>query len=325
MEYRSKEAEIANRLYDLDDRVYRSLESTLGRVYTDERHICVEQIIQNIKKRKIHRIRSEMALIANMAHTVDKEEDCIELMSEYAKIKQLIDELPKDYCSVEILNSKAADLYGIDITGKFSPDRNRIICIGRQFGSAGTEIGFELANRLNIEFYDKEIFETVLRRMEISNEAVDDYNVYPPNRKKKRPSFFRDISRYHGLPREDALFFNQGDLISNMAKQKSFVIMGRCADVILTHHKIPHFSIFIDAPFELRVHRTMEMKKLTYKEAIKYVKQMDKSHKKYYNFYTGKIWGDAANYDLCINSSTYGIVGSVNIIERMLTKVDVQK
>ena len=41
---------------------------------------------------------------------------------------------------------------------------------------------------------------------------------------------------------------------------------------------------------------------------------------KYYKFYTGRNWGKARNYDLCINSASYGIQGSVDLIMRMLKK-----
>ena len=83
--------------------------------------------------------------------------------------------------------------------------------------------------------------------------------------------------------------------------------MGRCADVILTNNRIPHISIFITAPFEQRVRRMMEVNNLPLKEAVRRLKKIDKGHEQYYHFYTGRKWGDAVNYDLCINSACYGI------------------
>ena len=61
--------------------------------------------------------------------------------------------------------------------------------------------------------------------------------------------FFKDFKKYHGLPVQDAIFFNQSDLICDMAKHEDFIVMGRCADVVLTNHHIPHISIFITASF----------------------------------------------------------------------------
>ena len=71
--------------------------------------------------------------------------------------------------------------------------------------------------------------------------------------------FFKDFKKYHGLPVQDAIFFNQSDLICDMAKHEDFIVMGRCADVILTNNHIPHISIFITAPFEQRLRRAMEL------------------------------------------------------------------
>ncbi len=68
-----------------------------------------------------------------------------------------------------------------------------------------------------------------------------------------------EFSRYHGLSKRDAIFFNQSDLICDMAKHEDFIVMGRCADVILTNNHIPHISIFITAPFEQRLRRAMEL------------------------------------------------------------------
>ena len=104
-----------------------------------------------------------------------------------------------------------------------------------------------------------------------------------------------------------------------MAKKEDFIVMGRCADVILTNNHIPHISIFITAPFERRVQRAMEMHPdFNEKKAKHMLRQLDRQHESYYRFYTGRRWGNADNYDLCINSSAYGIEGSVDFILRML-------
>lgn len=314
MDNKLNEKQIALNMYELDEQVYKSLKSTLGRVYTNEKEICIKQISHNIKHRKFHVIRSELALISNMIYTLEDEDLQAELIEKFTITKKALEELPKELSSADILDTEISELREF----KQGKNQNLIICIGRQFGSAGTAIGFELANRLNVEFYDKEIFQMVLDRLEVENGSVNDFQSGTVNGKKK--SFLQDFNKYHGLPREDAFFFNQSDLIKKLASEQSFVIVGRCADVILTQSQIPHYSIFIEAPFELRVKRTMEMKGFNDKEAVHFVKQMDRYHKKYYNFYTRKKWGQATNYDLCINSATYGIDGTVDIIERMIIK-----
>ena len=128
----------------------------------------------------------------------------------------------------------------------------------------------------------------------------------------------REFSRYHGLPKGDAVFFNQTDLLCEMARHEDFIIMGRCADVILTNNRIPHISIYIDAPFEMRVRRVMKIVDLSRSAAVKLLKKLDRQHRRYNEFYTGYEWGNAVNYDLCINSAAYGIEGSVELIERII-------
>ena len=96
--------------------------------------------------------------------------------------------------------------------------------------------------------------------------------------------------------------------------------MGRCADAILKNNHIPHISIYITAPFAIRVRRMMELKNLDLKQAINLVRKMDHKHQDYYHSFTGKRWGDAINYDLCINSACYGIDESVELIGRLINR-----
>ena len=122
--------------------------------------------------------------------------------------------------------------------------------------------------------------------------------------------------RYHGLNREDAVFFNMSDLICNLARTEDCIIVGRCADIILRNNYIPHISLFISAPFEVRLQYMMNVREMDQKTAVKFLKKMDRQHKKYYEFYTSEKWGTPENYDLCINSANYGIKETIEIIER---------
>ena len=249
------------------------------------------------------------------------------MMTEYNEILQLLLAIPKGFGSVDILNENMAALNTSNLRQKFSPDAHLIICIGRRHGSAGTDIGFALADKLKINYYDAEIFKRVLKRLDAEKEGFADEGNYDEefrnnmaNKEPKKESFLQNFRKYHGLPVQDAIFFNQSDLICEMAKKEDFIVMGRCADVVLTNHRIPHISIFITASFDQRVHRMMELHNLNYKQAAHLLQKLDKKHENYYHTYTGKKWGDAVNYDLCINSASYGIEESVELIERMINK-----
>ena len=152
---------------------------------------------------------------------------------------------------------------------------------------------FKLANKkLKINFYDAEIFEAVLKRLEAQKDSIQDSvsfgikpgikkepahdqdaNVNPseafiPERHLTLRQRMREFSRFHGLPKRDAVFFNESDLLVDMAKKEDFVILGRCGDAIMANNNIPHISIYITAPFEQRIKRAMEIdSSLTVKQA----------------------------------------------------------
>lgn len=252
------------------------------------------------------------------------------IMTEYNRILMDVVALPTSFASGDILDAKAAGLNALQFKARFGKDNHRIICISRTYGCGGNEIGFMLADKLKIDYYDAEIFSAVLKRLQAEqDERIRDSSAYPdkanqeaafavPKRMTLR-DHVRQFSRYRGLSKRDAVFFDQSDLICDMAKKEDFIVMGRCADVILTNNHIPHISIFITAPFERRVQRAMEKHQgMSEKKAKHLLKQLDRQHESYYRFYTGRRWGNADNYDLCINSSTYGIEGSVDFILRMI-------
>ena len=253
------------------------------------------------------------------------------IMSEYDRILQEVISLPTSFGEGDVVDQNLASLNAFNLKNRFKGSDKLIICIGRTYGSGGNEIGFTLADALKINFYDAEIFSAVLKRLEAEKDIVEDQAGYRfgPEQKEMDQAFskpgkrtarecMREFSRYHGLSKRDAVFFNQSDLICDMAKKESFIVMGRCADVILTNNRIPHISIFITAPFEQRLHRIMEINKLDEKKARRLLKRVDRQHMQYYRFYTGRKWGNAVNYDLCVNSAAYGIDGSVEFITRML-------
>ncbi|MDD3252378.1 MAG: cytidylate kinase-like family protein [Lachnospiraceae bacterium] len=339
--------ELAERIYDLDAEVYIQLGSSLGRVFDRDRERCVTEMMRLMLERdQSHVLRSQLALISNMARTISDRESRKMIMSEYNNILHDVIELPTSFGTGEILDQSRAELLEPNLKKhlkeRFSNQDHLVICIGRTYGCGGSEIGFTLADSLKINYYDVEIFSEVIKRLEAEQDVIEDKAAFPspykkitgkdgteeyvyqqrafvPEQKNGIRTAFRNFNRYHGLSKRDAVYFNQSDLICDMSKNEDFVIMGRCADLILTNNHIPHISIFITAPVERRIRRIMEINKgMSEKEARRLVKKMDHKHRKYYGFYTGSKWGMPCNYDLCINSSSYGIEGSVELIRRMM-------
>ena len=319
--------ELANRIYDLDAEVYRVLGSSLGRTFTGNRDTTIRTLSMLMyTKPDGHLLRSELALISNMARTIKDPAEKSRLMTEYDEILKAIEQLPNMFGSTDILDAERAALNLAVRREKISENDHLVICISRTQGSAGNDIGFELADKLRINYYDVEIFDQVMKRLEAEKDNVQDkenftdFNKYGKKTHESLKTKLKELNRYHGLSKQDAVFFNMSDLICELARTEDCLIMGRCADAILKNNHIPHISIFITAPFEQRVHRVMEVNNLDHKKAERLLKKIDHQHSKYYNFYTGLKWGDAVNYDICFNSASYGIEESVEIIERMLNQ-----
>lgn len=323
--------EIARRIYDLDAEVYRVLGSSLGRVFSSDRDMTVRRLATLMGDfTQGHYLRSELALISNMARTIPVKADRSRLMTEYNEILHALDKLPTNFNSLDILDPKMAHLNSLRLNRRFDQGNHLVVCIGRTYGSAGTDIGFALADALKINYYDSEIFTEVLERMEADPKSVQDRVSFAHkqnlnqslgmDKNRGLKERLREFNRYHGLPTEDALFFNQSGLLCDMAKREDFIIMGRCADAILSNNGIPHISLFINAPFNLRVRRVMDTDGLDKKGATKLLHQLDRRHRHYYEFYTGRRWGDPANYDLCLNSASYGIDGSVALVRQLIEK-----
>ena len=316
--------ELANRIYDLDGEVYKCVGSSLGRTFTGSRENTIRALSMLMyTKPDGHLLRSELALISNMARTIKNKEDKSRMMTEYNEILKAMEQLP-DMSATDIVNAERMALNPAAHWDEVDENAHLVICISRTQGSAGNDIGFGLADKLRVNYYDVEIFDQVLRRLEAEKGAVNDaeyfadFNKYEKKHRFDPKGWLREFNRYHGLPKQDAVFFNMSDLICDLASREDCIIMGRCADAILKNNHIPHISLFITAPFAIRVQHVMDVRKMDIKQATRFLKKMDNQHRKYYNFYGGAHWGKPDNYDLCINSASYGINETENLILKLL-------
>lgn len=312
--------ELAIRIYALDTKVYELVGSSLGRTFSGDEKKSINGLVELMSRHpQGYKLRSEIALIGNMARTIKDKEKRSMLMREYNEILHEIEKIPSSFGSVDILDKNFAGMNHFNNNGKRSKDDHLIICISRTEGSAGTDIGFALADELRINYYDAEVFGQVLEHMDKEKDAKWESKKVALHNAKVNAKV-REFSRYHGLSKRDAMFFNESELLCQLAKEQDFIVIGRCADVILTNNHIPHISVFITAPLGQRVRRIMELEGMSFKDASKRMVKRDHSREHFYRFYTGKQWGSAANYDLCINSARYGIEESVELIKRIIYK-----
>lgn len=315
---------LAERIYDLDTEVYTLVGSGMGRTIIGGRDKAVEILQRELETNPASEIvMSDMALIRRMARTIRDRKQREKVLRKYNDLFQAITSVSVRQPSFGIADETRIPLNPF-ATGarKFTTDDRLIICIGRAYGSAGDTIGYHLADDIHINYYDAAILQNMTERLQAKKETPEnedlEFTLDRMNKSHGLKRFFENLNRFHGLPEEDAVFFNQSSLIEERAREEDFVIMGRCADVILRNARIPHVSIFITAPFGIRARRIMKIHNLSYREACRLVKRVDRRHAHFYNRYTGYRWGEADQYDLCVNSASYDVEESEELIIRVI-------
>lgn len=197
----------------------------------------------------------------------------------------------------------------------------RIITIGRQFGSGGGFIGHEVAKRLGIECYDKQLIELASMYGDMNIEEVR-----KAEEKRANPFLYKIPREYQnertgrGIPVNDMVFNLQSAVIKRLA-DKPCVIVGRCADFVLREYD-NIYSVFIYADMDYRVDRISEIRQLPREQAIELVKREDKNRKKYYECYTNKRWGANESYDICLNSGNLGWKYCVGLLCERYQKIN---
>ena len=179
----------------------------------------------------------------------------------------------------------------------------KIITISREFGSGGRFIGEQIAQKCGIEFYDKKIIEHVAKELGISEQIVANQGEYAPAGSIFSYAFVgRDIT---GVSLSDQIFNIQQKLIKDIAQKEPCVIVGRCADYILSDRD-DVLNVFIHGDMPEKIQRISRLYHVSEQEAVKLIADTDKRRMTNYNFYTGQKWGKASNYTLCLNSSQLG-------------------
>lgn len=187
----------------------------------------------------------------------------------------------------------------------------RIITISREFGSGGRAIGEEVAKRLGISYYDKKIIEEVAKETGFAEEFVEKKGEYSPF---KNSFAYALVGRdSNGISVDDYLYSAQRKIIMNIAEESPCVIVGRCADDILSDRN-DCVNIFIHGNEDAKIKCIMERSGVSEREAARLMKEMDKRRSINYRYHTEKIWGLASNYDVSLNSSTLGAEKCIELI-----------
>lgn len=197
-----------------------------------------------------------------------------------------------------------------------------IINIGRQLGSGGHDIGRMLALDFQAKYYDRELLNLAAKESGLSEK------IFEQNDEKK--GFFRGLLNlgsphvssgrvYNSGVSQESLFQFQSEAIKKAANEGSCVFVGRCADYVLRN--LPNtVSVFVTASMDYRVQQIMNKQHLDEDAARKFIEQGESERSTYYNYYSGKKWGAAESYDLCIDSSVLGLVETEKIIVQFIKK-----
>ena len=196
-----------------------------------------------------------------------------------------------------------------------------IINVGRQLGSGGHDIGRMFALDFQAKYYDRELLNLAAKESGLSEK------IFEQNDEKK--GFFRGLLNM-GSPHvssggyksgfsQESLFQFQSDAIRKAAKAGSCVFVGRCADYVLRDFDNT-VNIFITASMDYRISQIMNKKHIDKEAAQKFIEQGEGKRAAYYNYYTGKKWGSAESYDLCVDSSVLGLVETEKLIAEFVRK-----
>ena len=179
----------------------------------------------------------------------------------------------------------------------------RIITISREFGSGGRFIGEEVAKKLGIAYYDKNIISQIAEKSGLSPEYIQESAELSPKKGLFAYALAgRDIT---GKSVEDMVYEAQRKVILELADKEPCVIIGRNADYILKDRD-DVLNIFIHGDMPEKIQRITRLYNVEEQEAAKMIADTDKRRMTNYNFYTEQKWGKASNYTLCLNSSQLG-------------------
>ena len=190
---------------------------------------------------------------------------------------------------------------------------DKVITISRECGSGGRELGVKLADKLGIPFYDKELISMAADDINIAEDAFQHYDEHIVVHDPLDRQFYHAFSEVYQIPMSDQIFVAQSNVIRRLASYGPCIIVGRCADMILTDS----LNLFIYAKMKDRIRRMLELESEAEsdgKEMERRIREVDRKRKEYYQYYTGNTWGRAQNYHLCLDSGPVGVEGCLRAV-----------
>lgn len=199
---------------------------------------------------------------------------------------------------------------------------NYVITIGRSYGSGGRTMGRMLAEELGIDCYDMELLKLASEESGISESLFGE-----SDEKLTKHGLFRIVKGvYSGniiapdksdFTSPENLFNYKAKVIKQLAESTSCIIIGRCADYILKDYDNV-IKLFFYAPMDSCIERVKDMYGYPEEEIVKKINKIDKERAEYYEYYTGRKWNDASNYDMCLNTESMSYETCIEMVKSYL-------
>ena len=162
-----------------------------------------------------------------------------------------------------------------------------IVTIARECGCDGDKIGEKLAEHFSIPFYNKKKIQEIA-------EKSDAFGRFPTFFGEKETSDFL----------EAIAMDMDSDVIRSIPKKAMKAVITEPQGV----------KVFLSGDKKKRVQTIKEKHGCTEREAARLVDKTDEKRSAYHNYYTGQEWGQAGNYDLCLDETALGVDGVVKMI-----------
>jgi cytidylate kinase len=197
-------------------------------------------------------------------------------------------------------------------------DKHYCICIGRKFCSGGRNIAALVAQELGIKVYDRDLLRKAAQNTGFSEKFFEEADE-EKTRKGLRSLFMSRFNSSNGFSSNylsnESIFNMQSDAIRKIHETEDCVFIGRCADYVLRESD-RLLNVFIAADMDDRVARVCRHAgdDMTPSKALSLIEDIDRKRSSYYNYFSGRTWGDTAVYDICLNSTTLGYDKCADII-----------
>ena len=188
-----------------------------------------------------------------------------------------------------------------------------VITVTRQFGSMGRPIAKKLAQRLGINYYDRDIVDMTAKKLNIPVSVISELE------ESVQGKFFR-MKYPLGMgtsEMQNSIFETQKKIIRDIADKETCLIVGRCSDYILQEYQ-NSLHIFIYAPYQVRYQNCLNDFGMQPDEAKKMILEVDKARERYHRSYAGYLPQDYRYKNLMIDSSVMGREGTVDFLEQYI-------